>query len=286
MADAPGLSLGRLDGARRCNRLLATLLDPDTKSIPPPKGAFRLDTAVREAIRVAHEVADRVATTVAETIDLRPPPDLSAEERIRFVRALETYVESVGDDEVTLHPNGGTFLERPSKSGRYRLTGRNDTSVIDRHDGTVEIRKVHLGSWRPEPIDEDDTVDDEESGPGHETDSWPIDNDALLTLLVTSGRPSVAGGDVVARVRHLWLGSVPNSTEHVVTTSTIAEAGRRLNERIDTALAAAVPTAGWWCDRCPVTKSCPAVVSLADNEMAARLGVTSSPTNDAPSDKR
>ncbi len=260
--ELPALRIGSLPTAARCHRLLANLLDPETKPRPPAKGAFRLDTAVREAVRVAHEVADQGSSTVADTIDFTPPPGLSAEERARFVRALENYVEMVGDDDVSLHPTTGEFLERPSRMERFRLTGRNDTTVVGRHDDVVEVRRLHLGRWKavdPE-VGDDDAL------------GRAIDDDALLALLITKGQPS-SDGELVARVRHLWLGPEPRDVTRRVTTRSINEAGRQLNALVESSLADPSPTPGWWCDGCPAVKSCPAVASFADHELLGRLPV-------------
>lgn len=270
-AETPGLSLGKLGSARRCTRFLGALLDPETKPRPVPKGAFRLDGGVREAIRVAHEIADRNGSIVADTIDDTPPPGLSAEERTRFVSAVETYVEFVGDEAVSLHPSVGEFLERPSRSGRFRLTGRNDTTVVERSTDLLEIRRLHLGSWRPvdRPV-----VDSESSGLETPIDA-PVadpDNDALLALLVTGGRPTDAADGVVARVRHLWLGANTHEASYEITSAHIADAGRRLTAITELALNAPTTSPGWWCDACPVIRSCPAVVAAPDTELATRLG--------------
>jgi hypothetical protein len=258
--ELPALRIGSLPSASACRRRLATLLDPDTKPRPPAKGAFRLDTAVREAVRVAHEVADQQAATVADTIDLTPPPGLSAEERARFICALENYVEMAGDDEVSLHPSTGEFLERPSRTERFRLTGRNDTTVIGRHDDVVEVRRLHLGRWKAvDPEVHDDVV------------SPAIDDDALLALLITKGQPS-SDGELVARVRHLWLGPEPRDVARLVTVAMINAAGRQLTALVEASLADPSPTPGWWCDGCSAVKSCPAVASFADHELLGRLG--------------
>lgn len=270
MPDAPGLSLGKLGLSRRCSRFLGALLDPETKPRPVPKGAFRLDNGVREAVRVAHEVADRNAGVVANTIDAAPPPGLSAEERVRFVSAVETYVEFVGDEAVSLHPTVGQFLERPSKSGRFRLTGRNDTTVVQRATDVIEIRRLHLGSWRPV----DRPVRDPEEPELETINDAPVadpDNDALLALLITSGRPTDDESGFVARVRHLWLGGATHETSYEIHSAHITEAGRRLTERTELALSSPSTTPGWWCDGCPLIRSCSAVVSFPDTELANRL---------------
>ncbi len=269
-ADAPGLSLGKLGSARRCPRFLGALLDPETKPRPVAQGAFRLDNAVREAIRVAHEVSDRQASTVTDTIDDTPPPNLSAEERVRFVAAVETYVEFVGDDAVSLHPTAGAFLERPSKSGRFRLTGRNDTTVVDRITGVIEIRRLHLGSWRPVDLPPSDP-ENQESESAIDAPVADPDNDALLALLVTGGRPPHHVGGTVARVHHLWLGVNTREAKYEITSAHITEAGHRLTELTEAALAEPTVNPGWWCDACPVIRSCPAVFAATDNELATRL---------------
>ena len=275
-ADSPGLSLGKLGSARRCPRFLGALLDPETKPRPVAKGAFRLDNAVREVIRAAHEVSDQNASTVGDTLDATPPPGLSAEERVRFVAAVEAYVEFVGDDAVSLHPSVGEFLERPSKSGRFRLTGRNDTTVVERANGFIEIRRLHLGSWRPV----DRALSNPENPALESAIHAPVadpDNDALLTLLVTRGQPPHDEGAPVARVRHLWLGINTHGASYEITSAHITEAGRRLTELTETALAGAAAIPGWWCDACPVIRSCPAVFAVTDNDLATRLVPTENP---------
>jgi hypothetical protein len=258
--ELPALRVGSLPSASACRRRLAHLLDPETKPRPPAKGAFRLDTAVREAIRVAHDVADQQATVIADTIDLTPPPGLSAEERARFVRALENYVEMVGDDEVSLHPSTGEFLERPSRTERFRLTGRNDTTVVGRHDDVVEVRRLHLGGWKVvDPSEGDD-----------DSPSAAIDDDALLALLITKGQPWT-DGELVARVRHLWLGPEPRDVSRRITVALINAAGRQLTTLVESSLADPAPTPGWWCDGCSAVKSCPSVASFADHELLNRL---------------
>lgn len=260
--ELPALRLGSLPSAAKCRRLLAALLDPDTKPRPVAKGAFRLDNAVREAVRVAHDVADQSASTVAETVDVTAPPGLSAEERVRFAEALENYAELVGDDEVSLHPKSGEFLERPSRTGRFRLTGRTDTTVIGRGDDVVEVRRLHLGGWRPSNPEADST----------DPPMAALDDDALLCLLVTNGRPS-ANNELVARVRHLWIGSEPRDVVRDINVRSISEAGRKLTELVEQALVDPSPTPGWWCDACPAVKSCSAVASFADHELLARLHI-------------
>ncbi len=274
------LSLGRLTSAQRCRRFLATLLDPETKPRPVAKGAFRLDAAVREAIRVAHEVADQQGLTIADTIDERPPPGLGAEERTRFVRAVQTYGEFVGDDLVSLHPSAGEFLERPSRTGRFRLTGRCDTTVIDRATGVVEIRRVHLGSRRVTSYSFDDAMLDESIDDTTPEETTPasieIDADALLTLLITKGAP--AANEVLARVRHLWLGV--STGEHItdITASAMSTAAQKLNTLVESALADPIETPGWWCDSCPAIRSCSAVSSTTDQDLALRLRGVDVPT--------
>ena len=263
--ELPALRVGTLSLGARCRRRLAAMLDPDTKPRPAAKGAFRLDNAVREAIRVAHEVADHGASTIGDTVDLSPPPGLSAEERARFVRALENYVEIAGDDEVSLHPSTGEFLERPSRTKVFRLTGRNDTTVVDRHTNVIEVRRLHLGRWKAEGPD----VGDDHALGG------AIDDDALLALLITKGQPS-ADGELVARVRHLWVGPEPRDVVRLITVGSINDAGRVLTALVDSSLVSPTPTPGWWCDGCTVVKSCPAVASFSDHELLARLSVATS----------
>lgn len=270
MPDTPALSLGRLASARRCTTFLGALLDPETKRRPVAKGAFRLDNAVRETVRVAHELADQQASSVSETIDATPPPGLSAEERVRFVSAVETYVEFAGDDEVSLHPSVGEFLQRPSRSGRFRLTARNDTTVVDRAMGTLEIRRLHLGPWRPVQRPTVDPANADLETPPDAPVADP-DNDALLSLLVTGGRPTNDERSVVAQVRHLWLGTTTHESIYEITSAHIADAGRRLTELTETALTRPATTPGWWCDACPVIRSCRAVVASPDTDMANRL---------------
>ena len=261
------LSLGRLTSAQRCRRFLATILDPETKPRPVAKGAFRLDAAVREAIRVAHEVADQRNGTIADTIDEHPPPGLAAEERWRFTRAVQAYSEFVGDDLVSLHPSAGEFLERPSRTGRFRLTGRCDTTVVDRATGDIEVRRVHLGSRRftSYSFDDTDAADVPEGIEGIEG----IDTDALLTLLITTGAPTET--EVLARVRHLWLGASTSERISVISTTTVSAAAQRLNSLVELALADPIETPGWWCDACPAIRSCAAVSSTTDQDLASRL---------------
>lgn len=271
------LSLGRLSSAQRCRRFLATILDPDTKPRPVAKGAFRLDGSVREAIRVAHEVADQQSLTIADTIDERPPPGLSAEERSRFTRALQAYGEFVGDDLVSLHPSSGEFLERPSRTGRFRLTGRCDTTVVDRTTGAVEIRRVHLGSRRPtSPSFDAEVLQDsvsEDAAARTGDGSRDIDGDALLALLVTKGTPTDTG--VLARVRHLWLGAATGELTIDVTAPNVSSAAAQLNSLVEVALASPIETPGWWCDGCPAIRSCAAVSSMTDQDLASRLSSSS-----------
>ena len=269
------LSLGRLTSAQRCRRFLGTILDPETKPRPVAKGAFRLDSAVREAIRVAHEVADRRSVTIADTINEHPPPGLAAEERSRFTRAVQAYSEFVGDDLVSLHPSSGEFLERPSRTGRFRLTGRCDTTVVDRATGVIEIRRVHLGSRRVTSYSFDDNVIDESLVDHARTASVEIDGDALLTLLITRGAP--AETDVLARVRHLWLGASTGERITEITASMVAAAAQQLNALVEAALADPVETPGWWCDACPAIRSCSAVSSTADQDLASRLSPSGEP---------
>lgn len=269
------LSLGRLTSAQRCRRFLGTILDPETKPRPVAKGAFRLDSAVREAIRVAHEVADRRSVTIADTINEHPPPGLAAEERSRFTRAVQAYGEFVGDDLVSLHPSAGEFLERPSRTGRFRLTGRCDTTVVDRATGVIEIRRVHLGSRRVTSYSFDDNVIDESLADHARTASVEIDGDALLTLLITRGAP--AETDVLARVRHLWLGASTGERITEITASMVAAAAQQLNALVEAALADPVETPGWWCDACPAIRSCSAVSSTADQDLASRLSPSAEP---------
>ncbi len=270
------LSLGRLTSAQRCRRFLATILDPETKPRPVAKGAFRLDSAVREAIRVAHEVADQQNVTIADTLDERPPPGLSAEERLRFTRAVQTYGEFVGDDLVSLHPSAGAFLDRPSRTGRFRLTGRCDTTVVDRTTGVIEIRRVHLGSRRIKSYSSEDEVLDESIAEDATTTPVDIDNDALLTLLITQGAPT--GIDVLARVRHLWLGASPSERNTEITTSMVSAAAQQLNAMVELALIDPIETPGWWCDACPAIRSCAAVSSTTDHDLASRLSPSVEPT--------
>ncbi len=267
----PALSLGRLTSAQRCRRFLATLLDPETKPRPVAKGAFRLDSAVREALRVAHEVADQQGLRVSDTLDERAPPGLSAEERVRFSSAVRTYEEFVGDDEVTLHPSVGEFLERASRTGRFRLTGRNDTTVVHRISGQVEIRRIHLGSRRARPTDDDtDSSDLGANGPSDQP--LTLDTDALLALLVTKG--AAAESSVAASVRHLWLGATTGESLTAITTDAVATAARQLTSLVESALDEPAETPGWWCDRCPAIRSCMSVSSVSDHELASRLGPT------------
>ncbi len=270
------LSLGRLTSAQRCRRFLATILDPETKPRPVAKGAFRLDSAVREAIRVAHEVADQQNVTIADTLDERPPPGLSAEERLRFTRAVQTYGEFVGDDLVSLHPSAGAFLDRPSRTGRFRLTGRCDTTVVDRTTGVIEIRRVHLGSRRVKSYSSEDEVLDESIAEDATTTPVDIDNDALLTLLITQGAPT--GIDVLARVRHLWLGASSSERNTEITTSMVSAAAQQLNAMVELALIDPIETPGWWCDACPAIRSCAAVSSTTDHDLASRLRPSVEPT--------
>ena len=270
------LSLGRLTSAQRCRRFLATILDPETKPRPVAKGAFRLDAAVREAIRVAHEVADQRNVTVADTIDENPPPGLSAEERWRFMRAVQAYSEFVGDDLVSLHPSAGEFLERPSRTGRFRLTGRCDTTVVDRATGVIEIRRIHLGSRRVTPYSSDDEVHDESIAEDTTTPSVDIDGDALLTLLITKG--ALPETDVLARVRHLWLGASTGERVTDITAAMASAAAQQLNASVELALVAPIETPGWWCDACPAIRSCAAVSSTTDQDLASRLSPSVEPT--------
>ena len=269
------LSLGRLTSAQRCRRFLGTILDPETKPRPVAKGAFRLDSAVREAIRVAHEVADRRSVTIADTIDEHPPPGLAAEERSRFTRAVQAYSEFVGDDLVSLHPSAGEFLERPSRTGRFLLTGRCDATVVDRATGVIEIRRVHLGSRRVTSYSFDDNVIDESLVDHARTASVEIDGDALLTLLITRGAP--ADTDVLAQVRHLWLGASTGESITEITASMVGAAAQQLNALVEEALADPVETPGWWCDACPAIRSCSAVSSTADQDLASRLSPSDEP---------
>ena len=269
------LSLGRLTSAQRCRRFLGTILDPETKPRPVAKGAFRLDSAVREAIRVAHEVADRRSVTIADTIDEHPPPGLAAEERSRFTRAVQAYGEFVGDDLVSLHPSAGEFLERPSRTGRFLLTGRCDATVVDRATGVIEIRRVHLGSRRVTSYSFDDNVIDESLVDHARTASVEIDGDALLTLLITRGAP--ADTDVLAQVRHLWLGASTGESITEITASMVGAAAQQLNALVEEALADPVETPGWWCDACPAIRSCSAVSSTADQDLASRLSPSGEP---------
>ncbi len=270
------LSLGRLTSAQRCRRFLATILDPETKPRPVAKGAFRLDAAVREAIRVAHEVADQRNATIAYAIDENPPPGLAAEERSRFVRAVQAYTEFVGDDLVSLHPSAGEFLERPSRTGRFRLTGRCDTTVVDRATGVIEIRRIHLGSRRVTSYASEDELLDEPITEDAATASIDIDDDALLTLLITKGAPTDT--DVLARVRHLWLGASPSERYTDITTSMVSAAAQQLNAMVELALVDPIETPGWWCDACPAIRSCAAVSSTTDHDLAARLSPSVKPT--------
>ena len=269
------LSLGRLTSAQRCRRFLGTILDPETKPRPVAKGAFRLDSAVREAIRVAHEVADRRSVTIADTIDEHPPPGLAAEERSRFTRAVQAYGEFVGDDLVSLHPSAGEFLERPSRTGRFLLTGRCDATVVDRATGVIEIRRVHLGSRRVTSYSFDDNVIDESLVDHARTASVEIDGDALLTLLITRGAP--ADTDVLAHGRHLWLGASTGESITEITASMVGAAAQQLNALVEEALADPVETPGWWCDACPAIRSCSAVSSTADQDLASRLSPSGEP---------
>ncbi len=270
------LSLGRLTSAQRCRRFLATILDPETKPRPVAKGAFRLDAAVREAIRVAHEVADQRNVTVADTLDENPPPGLSAEERSRFMRAVQAYSEFVGDDLVSLHPSAGEFLERPSRTGRFRLTGRCDTTVVDRATRVIEIRRVHLGTRRVTSYSTEHEVHDESIAEDATTAPVDIDNDALLTLLITQGAPTDI--DVLARVRHLWLGASPSERNTDITTSMVSAAAQQLNAMVELVLIDPIETPGWWCDACPAIRSCAAVSSTTDHDLAARLSPSVEPT--------
>lgn len=273
------LSLGRLTSAQRCRRFLATILDPETKPRPVAKGAFRLDAAVREAIRVAHEVADQRNGTIADTIDEHPPPGLAAEERWRFTRAVQAYSEFVGDDLVSLHASAGEFLERPSRTGHFRLTGRCDTTVVDRATGDIEVRRVHLGSRRDTSYSFDDTdagdalegIDGTDASilDNPRTTSIDIDTDALLTLLITKGAPTET--EILARVRHLWLGASTSERISVISTSTVSAAAQRLNALVELSLAEPIETPGWWCDACPAIRSCAAVSSTTDQDLASRL---------------
>lgn len=277
------LSLGRLTSAQRCRRFLATLVDPETKPRPVAKGAFRLDAAVREAIRVAHEVADQRNSTIADIIDEHPPPGLAAEERSRFSRAVQAYGEFVGDDLVSLHPSAGEFLERPSRTGHFRLTGRCDTTVVDRATGVIEIRRVHLGSRRVTSYLFDDNVIDGSLVDHARTASFDhartapveIDGDALLTLLITKGAP--AETDVLARVRHLWLGASTGQTVTDITGPDVSTAAQQLNALVEVALADPVETPGWWCDACPAIRSCSAVSATADQDLASRWSRSGEP---------
>ncbi len=270
------VSIGRLTSSQRCRRFLATILDPETKPRPVAKGAFRLDSAVREAIRVAHEVADQRNMTVAETLDEHPPPGLAAEERVRFTRAVQAYGEFVGDDLVSLHPSAGEFLERPSRTGRFRLTGRCDTTVFDRTTGVIEIRRVHLGSRRVTSYAFEEQLPDESIAEDTTTAPADIDSDALLTLLITKGAP--AETDVLARVRHLWLGASPAERITDITASMVGEAAQRLNALVELALVDPVETPGWWCDACPAIRSCAAVSSTTDQDLATRLSPSGEPS--------
>lgn len=269
------LSLGRLTSAQRCRRFLATILGPETKPRPVAKGAFRLDAAVREAIRVAHEVADQQNLTVADTIDEHPPPGLAAEERIRFTRAVQAYSELVGDDLVSLHPSSGEFLERPSRTGHFRLTGRCDTTVVDRATGVIEVRRLHLGSRRVTSYSFDDDVVGESIVDHTRTASNDIDSDALLTLLITKGGPRETG--VLARVRHLWLGASTGERITDISASTVSVAAQQLNALVELALVDPIETPGWWCDACPAIRSCAAVSSTTDQDLASRLSPPSEP---------
>ncbi len=270
------LSLGRLTSAQRCHRFLATIVDPETKPRPVAKGAFRLDAAVREAIRVAHEVADQRNVTVADTLDETPPPGLAAEERFRFTRALQAYSEFVGDDLVSLHPSAGEFLERPSRTGRFRLTGRCDTTVVDRATGVIEIRRVHLGSRRVTSYLSEDQMLEEPITDDAGNASVDIDNDALLTLLITKGGPTET--DALARVRHMWLGASTGERVTDITAVTVRTAAQQLNALVESALADPVETPGWWCDSCPAIRSCSAVSSTTDQDLAERLSRAVEPT--------
>ncbi len=270
------LSLGRLTSAQRCRRFLATILDPETKPRPVAKGAFRLDAAVREAIRVAHEVADQRNATIADTIDENPPPGLAAEERSRFMQAVQAYSEFVGDDLVSLHPSAGEFLERPSGTGRFRLTGRCDTTVVHRATRVIEVRRVHLGSRRVASYSFEDDVVDESTIDRTTTPSIDIDNDALLTLLITKGAP--AEGEVLARVRHLWLGASTGERISDISASTVSAAAQQLNALVELALVDPVETPGWWCDACPAIRSCAAVSSTTDQDLASRLSPPGEPS--------
>ena len=270
MAEAvAALSLGRLASAQRCRRFLATLLDADTKPRPVAKGAFRLDSAVREAIRVAHEVADQRRGTVGDTLEEFPPPGLSAEERSRFRRAVQSYGEFVGDDPVSLHATAGEFLDRPSRTGRFRLTGRNDTTVVHRETNVVEIRRVHLGSRRAALLTLDTETIDEASTADPYDSPDAIDSDALLALLITKEAPTPTG--TLPRVRHLWLGASTGETMRDVTGEAISAAARQLTELVERALLDPRETPGWWCDSCPAIRSCTAVSSMTDQDLATRL---------------
>ena len=143
--------------------------------------------------------------------------------------------------------------------------------MVERSTDLLEIRRLHLGSWRPV----DRPVVDPESSDLETPIDAPVadpDNDALLALLVTGGRPTDDPGGVVARVRHLWLGANTHEALYEITSAHIADAGRRLTDVTESALTSPTTSPGWWCDACPVIRSCPAVVAAPDTELATRLG--------------
>ena len=225
--------------------------DPEerTRSHSPDE-PFRLKNAVVATLVNAHAHADGASIPLHEAIRFDPPDELIAEERDRFQDAVDNYLDLMEERQGELDVRRSRdILERPTKTGRWALTGRPDL-VLRRPDGSCEVRRVLMrrGDTNAKPLDERSVA------PG-------------LALLL---------GEASLRIVDLYLVHPARYEELVITEREFTTFARDVNRAVHKALDDPDPAArpGWYCGECESLPGCPGVPQVRPSDLSAgRSGV-------------
>jgi hypothetical protein len=195
---------------------------------------FRLKNAVIDAIRGAHTRAEETGCDIADAFEGEPPSHLEPEEAARFAEALEAYADAVSGRPGVLRLDDAV-VERPSRSGTFRLSGKPDL-VFDLPDGSVEVRRLLISA----------------RGAG----SKPLAASPLARAYRLLLQPH--GALTVLQLHLVAPGGIEETT---VEDDDARSLGRDITAAIETAMHDNVrtPTPGWYCNDCPCVLSCPAV---------------------------
>ncbi len=213
---------------------------------------------MNEALRAAHDFSWDLSSPLEEAIvraqlDVAPP-SLSVEEADAYSRAIASYLDAFGDEEIAaLHPKSGLPLKRRVHTNPvFDLTGRADL-LFAYEERAPLIRRLSL---RGSPHSRSSTDDND----GNDNDIEPALNDLALAVLLGLDQSAVRN-DVVLTSETLWFAADCQVTTNQVTVADLTKFRSQLYVSIEAAVTQPRPEPGWWCTSCERLSNCPAISS-------------------------